>query len=221
MKTTVLPSLPAKNFDEILSLCNAVRGVVPELQIDIADGKLDKAISWPYTEVDPMKELERLKDVTKIFSVELHCMIMEPDQHLDLFASLGIKRLIVHIGSTNAYKEIINHAHTHGYKVGLCFTNDVPYEDYERFICDIDFVQVMGIAIIGAQGLPFDERVYDTVAMLRKKHPDLEIAVDGGVNKETITRLHDAGANRFAPGSAIAKQPDPAEAYHQLLAMVN
>jgi pentose-5-phosphate-3-epimerase len=48
----------------------------------------------------------------------------------------------------------------------------------------------------------------------------LEIAVDGAVNKETITQLLAAGANRFAPGSAVSKALDPALAYKQLAELI-
>ncbi len=51
-------------------------------------------------------------------------------------------------------------------------------------------------------------------------YPQLEIAIDGSVNTATLPLLKAAGANRFAPGSAIAKAEDPKRAYEQLLSMV-
>lgn len=216
----VVPSLPAHSFDELAVLAEAVVGDVAELQVDIVDGKFVDAYSWPFTESDPISELHKVKGLTHDFVIEMDCMVLEPEQYLDLFVELGVSRVIVHMRSTEAYEDIIVHARQHGYKIGIAFTNDVPYEEYAALIPSIDFVQVMGIAVVGAQGQPFDERTLETVARLRSQYPDLEIAVDGSVNKDTIVSLKEAGVTRFAPGSAIAKQSDPKAAYHHLCSLI-
>lgn len=216
----IVPSLPAQSFEEIAALAESVVGDVTELQVDIVDGKFVDAYSWPFTEADPIAELDRLIPLVKDFAIEMDCMVIEPEQYLELFVQLGVSRVIMHMRSTEKYDEIIAHAREHGYKIGIAFTNDVPFTEYEALISQIDYVQVMGIAVVGAQGQPFDERTLETVAMLHAKYPDLEIAVDGSVNKDTIVRLKDVGVTRFAPGSAIAKQPDPRAAYHQLCTMI-
>ena len=78
----------------------------------------------------------------------------------------------------------------------------------------------MGIATIGVQGQPFDERTLATVSELRRLYPNYTIAVDGSVNQDTIQSLQQAGANRFAPGSAITAAPDPVVAYQELKNLV-
>lgn len=217
---TVVPSLPAASFAEISALAEALRGEVAELQIDIVDGHFVEAISWPFTETEPKIALTHIKEIDADFSIEMDCMIMHPEEYLDIFLEIGMDRLIIHIGSTEAYDEIFLHARTHGYKIGIAFTNDVSSELYEPLIPEIDFVQVMGIAVVGKQGQPFDTRTLDTVRGLRALYPELEIAVDGSVNLDTIVSLKEAGTTRFAPGSAIAKQEDPLAAYHQLVAAI-
>ena len=78
----------------------------------------------------------------------------------------------------------------------------------------------MGIARIGTQGQPFDERTLATVASLRTKYPAIEITVDGAVNADTIIPLREAGTNRFAPGSAVARAEDPVASYKQLASLL-
>ena len=46
---------------------------------------------------------------------------------------------------------------------------------------------------------------------LRSNFPDLEIQVDGGIDKETIAVAAEAGANVFVSGSTIFKADDPKE----------
>ncbi len=216
---SLLPSLPAKNFDEIVQLADAVRGVSSELQIDIVDGQYVPLQSWPFAESDPKKELLKLKQFTNDFEIEMDCMVMQPEEYLDTFVTLGVKRVIVHVGSTQKYEDIIKHAHLHNYHLGLAFTNDTPLDILYQYIDAVDYVQLMGIKEVGQQGQPFDERTLVRARRLRAEFPELEIAVDGSVNADTIPLLREAGVNRFAPGSAIAKTDNPAQSYKHLLSL--
>jgi pentose-5-phosphate-3-epimerase len=141
---------------------------------------------------------------------------MHPEEYLDLFASLKVKRVVIHVGSTDAYALCISHARAHGYRIGLGIMNTTPRQVWDPLISQFDYVQVMGIAHIGVQGQPFDPETLNTVANVSSQYPLLEIAVDGAVNEHTIPVLRDAGVTRYAPGSAIAKAADPVAAYKQL-----
>ena len=217
---SVLPSLPAHSFKEIQVLADALRGVSNELQVDIVDGKYVPLTSWPFTEDDPSESLLQLEPLSKYFDIEMDCMVLHPEQYLDQFVALGAKRVIVHVGSTSSYSDIIAHARTFGYKIGFAFTNDTSLDILDVYKDDIDYVQLMGIAEVGQQGQPFDERTLGRSRLLREKFPELEIAVDGSVNAQTIPKLYAAGVTRFAPGSAIAKTKDPAASYKHLLSLV-
>lgn len=220
MTNTLVPSLPAHSYKELQELFENMRGVSKGVQVDIVDGRFVPHRSWPFTETDVEQELTKLKSYTDDFQVEIDCMINAPEQFLDQFVRIGIQRVIVHVGSTKVYGQIIAHARTHGYAIGLAFTNDVPLSFVQPFIEKIDFVQIMGIAQVGQQGQPFDERTLTTARALREAYPDLEIAVDGSVNAQTIPLLREAGVNRFAPGSAVCAAPDQAAAYKQLQELV-
>lgn len=217
---TVVPSLPAASLREIKHLCKSLKGIAREVQIDIVDGVYVPHTSWPFTERKGMDVFFEMHKYTKDFMLEVDCMVQNPEQYLDTIAALNPKRVCIHVGSTDAYDEIIAHAYTHGYKLGLAFTNDTPLDLLETYFDDIAYVQLMGIKEVGQQGQPFDERTLTRARELRARFPELEIAVDGSVNALTMPLLYAAGVNRFAPGSAIAKQQDSAAAYKQLLSLV-
>jgi ribulose-phosphate 3-epimerase len=217
---TVVPSLPAKSLDEIEALCVALRGIASEIQIDIVDGQYVPLVSWPFTEKNPTEALSGLKKYTDTFSIEIDCMVLNPEQYLDLFVELGVKRVAIHVGSTKAYAEIISHAQHYGYKLGFAVTNDTPLDTVYQYIEEIAYVQLMGIKEVGQQGQPFDVRTLARARALRLRFPELEIAVDGSVNAETMPQLYAAGVTRFAPGSAIAKTSNPAASYKHLLSLV-
>ncbi len=219
---SVVPSLPAKSFTEIKSLCTALKNISSELQVDIVDGKYAPFKSWPFTEEENIHtELLRLKQFTNDFDIEMDCMVQNPEQYLNTFMDLGVKRVVIHVGSTNKYTEIITHSKRHSYQLGFALTNDTSMELLLKYIDEISYIQIMGIKEIGKQGQPFDLRTLSRVREIRALFPDLEIAVDGAVNKKTIEDLLKAGVTRFAPGSAVAKTKNPAQSYKHLLSLVS
>jgi ribose 5-phosphate isomerase B len=219
-KRNIVPSLPAASFDEIERIGTLLRNISSGLQIDIVDNVFAPHTSWPFTQADPKSELLKLKEWSSQFEMEIDCMCMDPLQYLDLFVEIGVMRVVIHAGSTEEYAACIAHAHEHKYAIGLAVTNDTDLQVLNTLSSSIDFIQVMGIEHIGQQGQQFDERTLDTVAKLRKIHPYMEIAVDGAVNERTIPHLLQAGVTRFAPGSAVAKAPDPVSAYTHLASMI-
>lgn len=217
---TLVPSLPAESFAQLDSLAEKLAGVTTGFQIDIVDGVFAPHTSWPFSESDVQTELQKITTLPSSLSYELDCMVSQPEQYLDLFLSLPLQTVIIHYGSTENYDHIFTHLKAGGKKVGLAFTSDAALDEIDMLICKVDLVQVMGIREVGKQGQPFDERTVATIEMVRKKYPKLSIAVDGGVNAETIPRLRAAGANHFAPGSAISKSNDPVVAYKQLFTLL-
>lgn len=213
---TLAPSLPASSYQELVSLMDALDGTAAGIQVDMVDGVFAPSVSWPFTEGVPAEAVLQLSSYAQRFILEADCMCMEPERYLDTLVQAGFARVVAHMESTDAYSRIIAHKQEHGYALGFAIMNDTPLQLLSPYVKNLDFVQVMGIREIGKQGEPFDERTLDTVKRLRGMYPDLEIAIDGSVNATTLPLLKAAGANRFAPGSAIAKADDPKGAYEQL-----
>ena len=98
-------------------------------------------------------------------------------------------------------------------KIGVGVLLQTPLEEVEPYLPFVDFVLFMTIARIGVQGIPFDERGVARIAEFRSIHPEVALAVDGGVSKDNIAKLARAGAARFGVGSAISKSTYPSDAY--------
>lgn len=218
----IVPSLPAASFDALAQLAIDVAEVVTELQIDIVDGVFVPAVAWPFTESTAVQEeLQRIATLPKTILYEVDCMVVNPLQYLDTLAALGISRVIIHQHSTDMYDLCVAHARSHGYRIGIAVLPTVSVEKLMILVPQFDYVQVMGIAQVGKQGQPFAESALSVIAALRAAFPELEIAVDGSVNAETIPRLVSAGANRLAPGSAITRSANRAAAVRELASVAN
>lgn len=62
----------------------------------------------------------------------------------------------------------------------------------------------------GFGGQKFMPDMMPKVEALRKRYPDLNIEVDGGLSEKTIDTAADAGANVIVSGSAVFGAKDPA-----------
>ena len=126
---------------------------------------------------------------------EAHLMVADPEAIIEKWVERGAKRLIVHKITDKILK------YRGQVEIGLAFELDVPISDVLVIAELSDFVHVMSIAEIGAQGHPFDERIFDRIKAVQEKFPELPISVDGGITAENYRKLIDVGADRLVVGS--------------------
>ena len=126
---------------------------------------------------------------------EVHLMVPNPNEIFQLWVERGAKRVIVHEIS----KEML--AYRGEVELGLAFELSVPIESVLAQAEFADFVHVMAIAEIGAQGHPLDPRVFDRIKTLQDKFPNLPISVDGGITAQNYMKLIELGADRLVIGS--------------------
>lgn len=213
----IVPAVIPSSRQQLDATLEILKGFASHVQVDIVDGVFANPTSWPYSEesgIEAALETLRFDDV----SVEFDLMIQNPEETLDTWLKTKPSRIIVHIESTNNLDTVLAHAKVHEYELGLACNNDTDLGVLHEIDREaVDFVQLMGIAEIGSQGQPFDERVLERVREVKEAFPELPVSIDGGVNKETLPLLREAGADRFVAGSAILKADDPEAAYQELV----
>lgn len=232
----IIPAIMPSSFLDLETKAGEVQTLVPLVQIDVMDGKFVKSKSWPYREAGNaneehfqamMSQDETLPYFDEL-DYEIDLMILEPEKHIDEWLPLGASRLIFHIESIADQEAFWAHdiwkegaRDIGGQKVieaGLAINPDTSLDAILSHIPKVDFVQVMGIAKIGYQGEPFDERCLEMINKIRASYPNLPISVDGGVSLLTAPLLKDAGATRLVSGSAIFGSDDVGEAIDGLQA---
>lgn len=153
---------------------------------------------------------------------EAHFMVRGPERIISDWIAAGASRIIVQIegvmaadvrglDGTRIYADIARQfeksveAVAGRVPLGAALALDTPNQALELIANDISIIQCMGweLSHLGRQGVPSDERVFDKIRQLRQKYPEHIIAVDGGVNRENISKLLEAGAKRFVIGSAL------------------
>ena len=215
----MIPIVPAIIPVSAAQLTNTLAQLAfsPEVHVDVVDGVFVPSISWPY---NPTGDPQTTKLVTDGFTLEVDLMVEQPLEAADAWLAAGADMLVFHVEtiSLEAFKRF---AQSTNISIGVCALNGTPLETLFSYLEVADYVQVMGIAKIGAQGQPQDARVFERIAAIRTQFPNLPICVDGSVNTQTIARLAKAGVNRFICGSAIVGNPDPKAAHAELSAIIN
>lgn len=213
----IIPAVIPESLNDIASVISLIAPFSHEIQIDIVDGVFVPYCSWPY-----LKEMGTIRDLKSYidgFQVEMDLMIMEPELVAREYIEAGARKIVVHLESVRDMDAIRALKKTHDCKLGFSIGNDTPLHVLTDVIADADYVQLMGIAHIGVQGQPFDNRVLERITTLRQMYPTLLISIDGSVNRETVGSLAHAGANRCIAGSSIVKSTHPQEAYKELTAL--
>ena len=188
-----------------------------ELQLDLVDGQFTSQVSWPYSpEGDPLD----IKSNLDIYTLEVDLMVLEPIVAANRWVEAGADMLVFHV-ETLGLETFKKFSENTNVSVGVSAHGDTSIDELSKYIEHADYIQLMGIKEIGAQGLPFDELVLEKIKELKRRYPNKSITIDGSVNTSTIEKLHDAGADRFICGSAIVQQSDPEAAQKQLAALIN
>lgn len=218
MKTQhIIPAIIPESLDHLRSRLREVRGVVRRVQIDVMDGSYAPSLSWPYMgAVKEAFEAVRREDAGlpywQDFDFEIDLLIKKPEDHIAEWALAGAASLIVHVESTEALSQIASECTKRRIELALAIKPSTNIEVIEPYLDRVLFVQVMGSERIGYHGVSLSNEAVETIRVLRKRWPKLVVGVDIGVTAETLPLLCEAGATRFAAGSAVFNYSSPAGA---------
>lgn len=186
----LIPAIIPKSAEDLKDKLESVRGLADTIHVDF---------------ILPLSGVLRLQSERGMF-FEAHLMVPHPEEYIADAIKAGFSRVLVHAEalSTEAFAELI-HEWKGSVEIGAVLEIETPLSAINSFAHELETVQLMGIAEIGAQGRPFDPRVIPRIKTLHAQYPHLTISVDGGVNKENAKMLTDTGASRLVVGSAIAE----------------
>jgi len=213
----IIPAILAGDFSEIQQKIKVVEPYVRWVQLDVSDGKFTRIKTW-----DDPKDPRRINTP---LSLDVHLMVSEPEKVLDGWIASGVKRILVHVESTEKLPEILEKLKTANIEAGLVLMLQTPIEALNSVSIsrcpNVQVIQLMGISEIGYYGHPFDERAIPKIMALRERCGDaIKIAVDGGINIETAKKAAAAGADILVAGSAIFKKEEVGKAIEELKASI-
>ncbi|MCG8783683.1 ribulose-phosphate 3-epimerase [Tenacibaculum finnmarkense] len=218
MSNLIAPSVLAADFANLQRDIEMINNSDADwFHIDIMDGVFVPNISFG---------MPVLKAITKHAkkTIDVHLMIVNPDQYIQTFADLGANILTVHYEACPHLHRTIQAIKAAGMKAGVALNPHTPISVLEDVIQDLDMVCIMSVNP-GFGGQSFIENTYKKVSQLKHliefSNSECKIEIDGGVTDKNANQLIEAGADVLVAGSYVFKSEKPTETIENLKNLIN
>ena len=149
-------------------------------------------------------------------AIDVHLMIERPEAQIDEFARAGADCITFHAEATPHANRTLSAIREAGCLAGLALNPGTSVDAASELDGVADLLLCMTVNP-GWGGQAFIASSPAKVERLRAAAPTPTIAVDGGIEAETVSAVADAGATLFVAGSAVFGDPDPAGAYRRIV----
>ena len=141
--------------------------------------------------------------------LDVHLMIERPERHAVDFVKAGADNVTVHAEATPHVHYAVQAIREAGRTAGVALTPSTPPEALAEVAGDIWLALCMTVNP-GWGGQKFIGASLDKIARIRALIGDeVELEVDGGIDRDTAGPAADAGASLFVAGSAVFGADDP------------
>lgn len=200
MKNCLSPSILSADFAHLKEdIRHAQNAGAQYLHYDVMDGLFVPSISFG------MPVLRSVRKITDMV-LDVHLMIQKPERYIDEFADCGADIITIHYEACEDLKGTLQRIRDRGIKAGVTIKPNTPNQVLEDVLDQADMILLMTVepGFGGQSYIPSSTaKIQELRRMLEERGLHTDIEVDGGIKKDNLQTVLDAGANVIVAGSAI------------------
>jgi len=203
--TKVSPSMLSADFSRLGDELRRVEEAGADwVHIDVMDGMFVPNITIGPSVVKALRPLSKIP-------FDVHLMIEDPIRYAEDFSKAGADMITVHAESKGNIMRAIDRIRELGRSPGISLNPGTPFRKVRKYMHKVDLILIMTVQP-GFGGQAFREDCVQKISEARRYIDDnklnVEIVIDGGINRDTGKRCVDAGATVLAAGSSLFSLAD-------------
>lgn len=201
MNYQLAPSLLAADFNRIGDQIAEIESTgCSWLHLDVMDGMFVPSISFGMPVISSIR-----KESDLYFDV--HMMVEDPGRYINDMKEAGAQLISVHAEACRHLDRVLAQIHDAGMEAGVALNPATPIDVCKHVLDKTDLILLMSVNP-GFGGQKYIPAITEKIMELRRElefrgYSDIMIEVDGGVTKENLPMILDAGANIIVAGSAV------------------
>ena len=190
----IMPSILAAHPGRLEEGCVAAEQAGADLlHLDIMDGHFVPNLSFG-------PDVVAMAGKAVGLPLNVHLMLTRPDEMADAFLDAGADTLLIHAEAHCDVAATLAHIRARGVRPGITVNPETPAEAALEYKDAVDEILCMTVHP-GFGGQSFLREVLSKIERIREALPEIDIAVDGGINDDTAADCAAAGANFFVAGA--------------------
>lgn len=199
-KKIIAPSILTADFSNLAQQIRYVElGGADWIHCDIMDGQFVPNLTFGPIVVSSIRKITKLP-------LDVHLMIKNPDNLLEDFIKAGANYVTVHQEEVVHLHRTVTRIKELGAHAGVAINPATPISTLKEILEYVDMILVMSVnpGFGGQKFIENSTRKIKELSDLREQLGlDFLIEIDGGINRNNLKTISDAGCNAFVIGNSI------------------